>query len=258
MDADRCADDRAVLAVAAGGCRGARAGCQGNTHHGGAAPGHPPGCSAQLRRGGGGASRDRPLDAAWLAELRDREHDPFSEVALYRILLAGGQLEEGDLASVHAELEQAGDLEKINECDRRRYWALKARIARLEGDGPAERDAVERIVHELQCWQTKACQGCHDDSKFPGAAPLLDLEGFWFGQRYAAILQAAGDAARVLSESDAALKAKATDVDALMHRGYALVALGRTAEARECFARIEWFAAEGRVGGKPRMMTAYP
>jgi hypothetical protein len=36
------------------------------------------------------------------------------------------------------------------------------------------------------------------------------------------------------------------------------VALGRTAEARECFARIEWFAAEGRVGGKPRMMTAYP
>ena len=199
----------------------------------------------------------RTGDKDWLMSLQEHRSE-FSDVYIYRILLAGGMLEEGRLAEAKAELAKIEDLNKVNVRDRRRAYALQARMAWLEGDAAAERVAVENVVHELQYWGAKSCQGCHDDSKHPNQAPLLDVRQTWYAQRLVALIKQQGDAVQVREKAQATLASDPAHIDSLLHLGYANMALGKEGEADTAFARIPWMKIPGREGGSPRMMTPYP
>lgn len=199
----------------------------------------------------------RTGDKDWLMSLQDHRSE-FSDVYIYRILLAGGLLEEGRLVEARAELAKIDNLENVNVRDRRRAYALEARMAWLEGDAAAERVAVEKVVHELQYWGAKSCQGCHDDSKYPDQAPLLDVRQTWYAQRLVALMKQQGDAVQVREKAEATLASDPASVDSLLHLGYANMALGNEGEADTVFAKVSWMKIPGREGGSPRMMTPYP
>lgn len=196
-------------------------------------------------------------DAKWLQKLAGEE-DPFSEVFLYRILLAGGHLGEGDLAAAKAELAKVADLDKVNERDRRRYHALQARIAQLEGDGPAEVAALEHIVDELERWPTKTCQGCHDDPKQKGIPPLLPVLDTWFADRLVLHYQQQPELAQRVAAARTAVKDAPLDAGARIRLALWERAAGDRAAAEAAVAPIEWLLLPGRTGGKARMMTSYP
>jgi hypothetical protein len=199
----------------------------------------------------------RTGDKDWLLSLQDHRSE-FSDVYVYRVLLAGGMLEEGRIAEAKAELAKIDDLDSVNVRDRRRAYALQARMAWLEGDAAAERVAVESVVHELQYWGARSCQGCHDDSKYPNQAPLLDVRQTWYAQRLTALMKQQGDATKVKEKAEASLASDPESVDDLLHLAYASMALGKEDEADAVFARIPWVKLPVREGGTPRMMTPYP
>ncbi len=196
-------------------------------------------------------------DRERLAELRSW-HDPFSEVALYRVLLAGGHVSENDFEAAKKELAQIGELERVNERDRRRYWALLARMAQMEGDAKTERHALDEIVHELQYWPRKSCQGCHDDKRRLGETPVMDVLDTWFGKRFVERLKADGDAQKEADAMRVRVAQKSDDDDARIRLAYALAALGDRDAAVAELRQIPWAAVPGREGASPRMMTAYP
>lgn len=199
----------------------------------------------------------RTGDKDWLLSLQDH-HPEFSTVHLHHVLLAGGLLEEGRIDEARAELARIEDLEAVNVRDRRRAYALQARIAWLEDDVPAERAAIENIVHELQYWPTASCQRCHSDASHPDSAPLLDVRSAWYARRFVALMIEQGDASAVREAAASALATDPADTHARLHIAYASIALGLDAEASDHFALIEWMKIPGRTGGSPRMMTPYP
>ncbi|QWT46980.1 tetratricopeptide repeat protein [Azospira inquinata] len=184
--------------------------------------------------------------------------DPFSLRALAHVLAANGYLDEGNFAAARQELAQVQPLEAINTRDQRRYWALRARLAQLEGREGEEREALEHIVHELAHWTSAECQSCHNDPKQPQAIPALDLTHFWFGQRLVLLMQRQGDALRVQRQAEQRLAADPKDLDARILRGYALLAQHRPREAEQCFRAIPWAAFPDRPGTPPRMMFLWP
>lgn len=199
----------------------------------------------------------RTGDRAWLAQLAD-EVDPFSEVWLYRVLLAGGHLAEGDLPAAKAELARIEDVEQVNERDKRRYFALQARIAQLEDDAPAEITALWRIVDELQHWPAKSCQGCHDDPKNKQVLPLLPVLDTWFAERLTAHLAKANDLGERLQRARQTLATAPDDTGARIHLAMLEQAAGDRDAAHKALEPIAWVALPGRAGSKPRMMTTYP
>jgi hypothetical protein len=196
-------------------------------------------------------------DRDWQSSLKD-EKDPFSLVSLYQILLASGYLNEGDFAAAHAQLNQIKNFEQVNTRDKRRYWAIKARLAELEGNIVEERQAIEKIVHELAHWPSKDCQSCHDDPKLKDNLPLLDVQNFWFGKRFVDLMKIQGDAQKIQRAAEKDLAADPRDNDARIRLSYALQALGRTEDAERRLKEIPWVAFPDRSGSEPRMMVAWP
>lgn len=199
----------------------------------------------------------RTGDGDWLVAL-GKEKDPFSEVFLYRVLLAGGHLAEGEVAAAKAELAKIDHLEEVNERDRRRYHALQARIAQLEGNREAEVEALDAIVAELERWPGKTCQGCHDDPKQKGVPPLLPVLDTWFANRL--VKHYAEDPKR----SERVAAARKTVAEAPKDDGARIrlalweIADGNRAAAEAAVTTIEWILLPDRKGGTPRMMTVYP
>jgi tetratricopeptide (TPR) repeat protein len=196
-------------------------------------------------------------DRDWLLALKGKE-DPFSQVVLYRVLLAGAHINEGDFAAARAEFSRIRNLERANTRDQRRYWALQARLNQLEGKEVNERAAIEHIVSELGKWTSEDCQSCHEDLKFPGKIPLLEVQNFWFTKRYVELMQKQGDAENVRQAAEKKLTANPVDDNATIHLALALIALGKADEATTRFREIPWIAFPDRTGSGPRMMFAWP
>jgi tetratricopeptide (TPR) repeat protein len=196
-------------------------------------------------------------DREWLLSLKERS-DPFALIALSRVLLANGFLNEGEFSAAHAELARIANLDKVNTRDQRRYWAIKARLGQLEGDIQEERRAIEKIMHELGHWSSKDCQSCHDDPKAKGVLPLLDVRNFWFARRFVELMQASGDAEQVRQQAEIRLKANASDDDARIFLAFALLAMGKPVEAEQRLREIPWVAFPERTGPTTRMMFAWP
>lgn len=196
-------------------------------------------------------------DAVWLQELKSHE-DPFSEVFLYGVLLAGGYVAEGDLAAAKRELARIEDVDRVNDRDKRRYFALQARIAQLEGDATAETVALSKIVEELQYWPRKSCQGCHDDPKDRTVPPLLPVLDTWFAERLVGHLRGAEDLPQQIDELRSEVEAEPKDPGHRIELALRLLARGERAQAEAALQPIPWVLLPGREGGKPRMMTVYP
>jgi hypothetical protein len=196
-------------------------------------------------------------DREWLLSLKNGS-EPFALIPLSRVLLANGFLNEGDFAAAQAELARIPNLEKVNTRDQRRYWAIKVRLAQLEGNIVEERKAVERIMHELGHWPSKNCQSCHDDPKAKGVIPLLDVRNAWYAKRFIELLRIQGDAAIVRQTAEARLTNDATDDDARIYLAFALLAQGNEAEAERRLKEMPWIAFPERAGPSPRMMFAWP
>jgi len=196
-------------------------------------------------------------DLATLSALKDKA-DPFSLLPLSRILLANAYLNEGRLSEARAELGRLGPLDRINTRDQRRTWALKARIAQLEGKPVEERDALEHIVHELSHWASADCQGCHNDLKNPQAIPLLEVQNTWYAKRYVELLQQTGTVDKIRTQAEKKLSKDPEDKDARIHLGFALLAQGKALEAEQSWREIPWIALSERTGASPRMLFAWP
>lgn len=184
--------------------------------------------------------------------------DPFSLQPLSRILLANAFINEADLPAARSELEKLGKLEDINTRDQRRFWALKARIAQLEGKLDEERSALEHIIHELSHWTSANCQSCHNDRKNPQAIPLLEIQSSWYGKRFVELMQKQGDAEEVRRKAEKTLAKTPESMDARIHQCFSLQAQERQAETEQCWKEISWVGLPGRDGVSPRMMFAWP
>lgn len=205
-------------------------------------------------------SRETAVRNGDLSTLQALKHevDPFSLRPLSRILLANAFINEADLPAARSELEKLGNLDDINTRDQRRYWALRARIAQLEGNSNEERSAIEHIVHELSHWSSANCQSCHNDLKNPQTIPLLEIQNSWYGKRFIELMQQQEDAEEVRRNAEKALAKTPENMDARIFKCFALQALGRQAEAEQSWKAIPWVLLPGRNGVSPRMMFAWP
>ncbi|MBL8733074.1 MAG: tetratricopeptide repeat protein [Planctomycetes bacterium] len=196
-------------------------------------------------------------DRPWLEALREHENKTRTELG-YVLMLARSQLEHADLDAASTTLDRAGDIDGANERDKRRAYALRARIAELRGDAANERRAIEDIVDHLYLWPMKRCRECHSSTKTPELVTGLPLRESWIGDRYVRLLQQNGDAEAVRARAVATLAEDPQDDDARIHLAFALLALGRSADADELLRALPWVVFPDRELPKPRQFSTYP
>ncbi|MFN9705066.1 MAG: hypothetical protein ACK595_09630, partial [Planctomycetota bacterium] len=196
-------------------------------------------------------------DRKWLEELRDVELSFGTELS-YAVMLANAQLSHANLTGAKATLDALGDVHGANEREKRRVFALRARVAELEGDVAGERAAVEDLVDHLFLWPRQKCQECHATTKEPDVVTTLPIASLWFGERFVALMQQPGDAAAVLQAAEAELAKDGKDDDARIRAAFALRALGREDAAMARFAELPWALLPGRAERKPRQFATYP
>lgn len=196
-------------------------------------------------------------DRKWLEELRDVELSFGTELS-YAVMLANAQLSHANLTGAKATLDALGDVHGANEREKRRVFALRARVAELDGDVAGERAAVEDLVDHLFLWPRQKCQECHATTKEPDVVTTLPIASLWFGERFVALMQQQGDAAAVLQAAEAELAKDGKDDDARIRAAFALRALGREDAAMARFAELPWALLPGRAERKPRQFATYP
>lgn len=196
-------------------------------------------------------------DRRWLEQLRDVELSFGTELS-YAVLLANAQLSHANLQGAKATLDALGDVNGANEREKRRVFALRARVAELEGDVAAERAAVEDLVDHLFLWPRRKCQECHATTKEPDVVTTLPIASLWFGERFVELMKKQGDAEAVLKAAEAALSQDGKDDDARIRAAFALRALGREDAAMARFAELPWALVPGRAERKPRQFATYP
>lgn len=199
----------------------------------------------------------RLCDRKWLEELRDVELSFGTELS-YAVMLANAQLSHANLKGAQATLDGLGDVHGANEREKRRVFALRARVAELDGDVAAERAAVEDLVDHLFLWPRQKCQECHATTKEPDVVTTLPIASLWFGERFVELMKQQGDAAAVLQAAEAELAKDGKDDDARIRAAYALRALGREDAAMARFAELPWALVPGRAERKPRQFATYP
>jgi|688.fasta_scaffold233825_2 hypothetical protein len=199
----------------------------------------------------------RLCDRKWLEELRDVELSFGTELS-YAVMLANAQLSHANLKGAKATLDGLGDVHGANEREKRRVFALRARVAELDGDVAAERAAVEDLVDHLFLWPRQKCQECHATTKEPDVVTTLPIASLWFGERFVELMRRQGDAAAVLAAAEAELAQDGKDDDARIRAAFALRALGREDAALARFAELPWALLPGRAERKPRQFATYP
>ncbi len=196
-------------------------------------------------------------DRKWLEELRDVELSFGTELS-YAVMLANAQLSHANLKGAKATLDALGDVHGANEREKRRVFALRARVAELEGDVASERAAVEDLVDHLFLWPRQKCQECHATTREPDVVTTLPIASLWFGERFVELMRKQGDAAAVLQAAEAELAKDGKDDDARIRAAFALRALGREDAAMARFAELPWALLPGRAERKPRQFATYP
>ena len=191
-------------------------------------------------------------------ELLRKETDSFETQLIYRVLLASGQLEKGELEAAARTLDELGDIDVLNEREKRRVFAIRARLAQLHGDVAQERVHIESIIDHLDRWPTADCQSCHNAPATPKVVTSLPIQRFWFGERFVELMKNQNDAEVIKLTSEKELAADSSNDRAKIRLAYAYRALGDDAKAKQLFESIPWVEKEGRESLKPRMMTTFP
>lgn len=191
-------------------------------------------------------------------ELLRKETDSFETQLIYRVLLASGQLEKGELEAAARTLDELGDVDVLNEREKRRVFAIRARLAQLQGDAAQERVHIESIIDHLDRWPTSDCQSCHNAPATPKVITSLPIQRFWFGERFVELMKKQNDAESIRLTSEKELAADSSNDRTKIRLAYAYRALGNEAKAKQLFESIPWVEKEGRESLKPRMMTTFP
>lgn len=199
----------------------------------------------------------RTGDLAWLRSLRDAELAFGTELS-HAVMLANAQLAHANLDGAQATLRGLGELDRANEREKRRVFALQARVAQLQQDHRAERAAVEQLVDHLYMWPRQRCQECHASEKAPNEVTSLPVSTLWFGERFVLLMQKQGDAEDVRATAAQDLKLDPTDDEARIRLAFALRALGREDEAMARFRELPWASFPDRPGTKARQLATYP
>lgn len=204
-------------------------------------------------------SRDNALqlgDAERLQELGKKE-TTFPADKIYEVLLAYGKLTRAEVAESKKIL--AGiNTDELNPREERRVFALQAKIARLEGNTTAERDAIEKMLAHLPYWTESRCQACHNDLKNPDRMTSVNFSELWFGERYSELMKAKGDADAVRRTAEERLMKDSGDVLSLVQLGYALKSLGDDEGATKAFQQIPFSKESGKDLSSARMLFAFP
>ena len=197
-------------------------------------------------------------DRAWLDALNN---DPErAKLAVDLLLLTAMRfLKSGDYNECRALLERVKSPQDLEEVPRRRYLELYARLEQLSGNPKAERVYVSKIVDFASRWNEPVCQGCHGDyKKFGDKITTIDIKSRWFGERFAVLLQADGDAGVVRDAAQKALAANPENTAARLRLVYLLQAEGKTMESDKLLSAFAWAEMPGREKRIPLQLAVFP
>jgi hypothetical protein len=204
-------------------------------------------------------ARDNALQLGDLGRLKalGEKQTTFPSDKIYEVLLACGKLTRAQVDE-SKKILAAINTDELNPREERRFFALQAKIARLEGNAEAEREAIEKMIGHLPCWTESRCQSCHNDLKNPDRMTSVSFKDLWFGERYSELLKSKGDADAVRQKAEECLQKDATDVLSLVQLGYALKSLGDDDGAKKAFQQIPFSKESGNDLSSPRMLFAFP
>jgi tetratricopeptide (TPR) repeat protein len=204
-------------------------------------------------------ARDNALQLGDLERLKKLStiSTTFPADKIYEVLLAYGKLTRANVAEASEILDNI-DTAELNPREERRVFALRAKMARMEGDTKKERQYIEKMVEHLPFWPDSNCQACHNDLKNPDKVTSIGLSDLWFGKRYAELMDSQGDANRVREEAEALLKTDPEDVSGLIQLGYARLSQGDTDGAKEAFAKVPFSKESKTEAPAARMLFAFP
>lgn len=169
-------------------------------------------------------------------------------------LFAGGLIDDAK-----ATLDRVIEPEYLDERSRRRYLALRARIAQMEGDVAQERNYVAKLVDYAGNWRTPACQECHENpAKYGADVVSLDVKNWWAGQRFSELIARTGATSRVTADARRRLKENPADEGPRLRLAYALRAAGDPAACERELRRLAWADFPDRPYKTPVDLITFP
>ncbi|MBL8809915.1 MAG: hypothetical protein JNM43_07055 [Planctomycetaceae bacterium] len=204
-------------------------------------------------------ARDNALQLGDLGRLKElgEKQTTFPSDKIYEVLLAYGKLTRAEVDE-SKKILAAINTDELNPREERRVFALQAKIARLEGNAEAEREAIEKMIGHLPYWTESRCQACHNDLKNPDRMTSVSFKDLWFGERYSELMKSKGDADAVRQKAEERLGKDPADILSLVQLGYALKSLGDHDGAQKAFQRISFSKESGNDLSSPRMLFSFP
>lgn len=197
-------------------------------------------------------------DKIWLEQINkdaslSEGADELTTISALRLIFAN-RLDEA-----RETLLSIKDPEVMSEIPRRRYDELWLKLEQLSGDTKAEAKWAGKLVEFVANWDSGRCQSCHANPKASGAdVTQFDLQNWWVGDRYVALLNETGDARAAQRAAIDALAKNDKDEAARIKLGYALRAQGKNAGSEAELRKIEWSQWPDKPFKKPLRLGQFP
>ena len=197
-------------------------------------------------------------DRAWLAQINAQASlstgaDELTTLAAMRLIFAN-RLDEA-----RETLLSIKNPDEMSEIPRRRYEELWLKLEQLSGDKKAEAKWANKLVSFVADWDSGRCQSCHANPKVSGAdVTHFDLQNWWVGERYIALLSESGDAKAVERAAIDALAKNEQDEAARIKLGYALRAQDKKAQSETELRAIKWSQWPDKPFKKPLRLGQFP
>ncbi len=197
-------------------------------------------------------------DRVWLEQINkdaslSEGADELTTISAMRLIFAN-RLDEA-----RKTLLSIKDPEAMSEIPRRRYDELWLKLEQLSGDTKAETKWADKLVEFVANWDNGRCQSCHANPKATGPdVTQFDLQNWWVGDRYVALLGESGDARATQRAAIDALAKNENDEAARIKLGYALRAQGKNAQSEVELRKIEWSQWPDKPFKKPLRLGQFP
>lgn len=197
-------------------------------------------------------------DREWLEQINEQASlatgaDELTTLAAMRLIFAN-RLDEA-----RETLLSIKNPDEMSEIPRRRYEELWLKLEQLSGDKKAEAKWADKLVTFVADWDAGQCQSCHANPKATGTdVTHFDLQNWWVGDRYVALLSESGDARAVERAAIDALAKNDKDEAARIKLGYALRAQGKKAQSETELRKIAWSQWPDKQFKKPLRLGQFP
>lgn len=199
----------------------------------------------------------RTGDRAWLEKVNDTpDRTAFADG--YTILTAWSFLKAADFPTTRFYLGLIKNFKELNEREKRRVLAIRARLEQLDGTPVTERAQVDQLMAYVGRWASPTCMACHANEKQPGETASLDVNNWWGAQRYVALMKTMGDAPAVRDQARARLQTHPDDEAAKLRLAFALRAMGDEAGAIQGLREISWAEFPDREKVAPKDIIIFP